>query len=70
MISDTELKVKGMKILTEAMGPVAAERFINAIMREPFDYTEWQRQLWPGKTVGELSKMAMKGRRVQRTRRK
>ena len=36
-----------------------AERFITLINREPFDYTEWQRNLFEGKSVRELSKEAM-----------
>jgi len=31
-------------------------------MREPFDYTEWQKTLWNDKTVGEISRMAMERR--------
>jgi len=32
-------------------------------MREPFDYTQWQRKLWNDKSVEEISHMAMKPRR-------
>ena len=38
---------------------VDAERFITLISREPFDYTEWQRNLFEGMSVRELSKKAM-----------
>jgi len=38
---------------------VEAERFITLILREPFDYTKWQRQLWVEKSVDEISKAAM-----------
>ena len=37
-----------------------AERFISLIIREPFDYTEWQRDLFNGLSVQELSSQAMK----------
>ncbi|MDA8211227.1 MAG: hypothetical protein M0021_05030 [Clostridia bacterium] len=32
------------------------------IIREPFDYTKWQNELWKGKTVKEISEEAMKYR--------
>ena len=69
MITDTELKVKGLAILTESLGPVEAEKFVSLILREPFDYTRWQRQLWRGATVEQLSSGAMKFRRLGRGRR-
>ena len=42
MITDEELKIEGLKALTEALGDVQAEKFIALIMRSPFDYTKWQ----------------------------
>lgn len=63
MISDTELKISGFKILTENLGEVLAERFIALVQREKFDYTKWQKELWKDKTVEEISEMAMKKRR-------
>nr|VFK22979.1 MAG: hypothetical protein BECKLPF1236A_GA0070988_103643 [Candidatus Kentron sp. LPFa]VFK35397.1 MAG: hypothetical protein BECKLPF1236C_GA0070990_103693 [Candidatus Kentron sp. LPFa] len=62
-ITDTEVRVRGMEALIAALGEVHAEKFITLIMREPFDYTEWQRTLWNNKTVEEISKMAMERRR-------
>jgi len=58
-VTDTEVKIKGVEALISALGEVNAERFISLIMREPFDYTEWQRSLWNDKSVEEISKMAM-----------
>jgi hypothetical protein len=46
MQSSTVLKNTGMRILAEQLGPVDAERFIALMRREPFDYTEWQRDLF------------------------
>ena len=63
MKTDTEIRTDGLRALTEALGPVEAERFVALMLREPFDYTKWQRDLWPGKTVEELSTEAMKRRR-------
>jgi hypothetical protein len=42
------------------LGGGKAERFISLIIREPFDYTEWQRGLFDDLTVKELSNVAMK----------
>ena len=59
MITDEELKVEGLKALTEALGDVQAEKFIALIMRSPFDYTKWQRKLWVEKSVEDISDAAM-----------
>ena len=64
-MTDTEIKIKGFKALTESLGLVEAERFISLIMREPFDYTKWQRSLWEGKSVAEISRAAMNFRREE-----
>ncbi|MBM4039293.1 MAG: hypothetical protein FJ290_12335 [Planctomycetes bacterium] len=66
MLTDTEVRIKGMKALTEAMGPVEAERFVSLILREPFDYTKWQRDLWADASVEEVSRAAMRRRRASR----
>jgi hypothetical protein len=55
--------------LVDALGAVEAERFITLILREPFDYTGWQRQLWPHKSVEEISKAAMESRGVSPNKR-
>lgn len=63
MITDAEIKIKGLEALINTLGEVEAERFISLIMREPFDYTKWQRNLWADKPVGELSAAAMQLRK-------
>lgn len=63
MITDTEIKLKGFQVLFEALGPVEAERFISLIMREPFDYTTWQRTLLLDKPLDEISNSAMRLRK-------
>ncbi len=60
LITDTEVKLKGIKALTESLGNVDDERFITLIQREPFDYTKWQRNLWEGQSVSDISRNAMK----------
>jgi len=62
VMTDTEIRMKGMQVLIDALGEVHAEKFITLIMREPFDYTKWQRDLWNDKSVEEISKMAMQHR--------
>ena len=60
LITDTELRLKGMNTLLRNLGEVEAERFITLIIREPFDYTQWQKNLWEEKGIAELSNQAMK----------
>jgi len=67
MITDTEIKIKGLEALINTLGKVEAERFISLVMREPFDYTKWQRTLWVDKPVAELSAAAMQFRKKSKT---
>ena len=62
MITDTELKIQGIEVLIQALGELNAEPFITLLLREPFDYTKWQRNLWADKSIEELSQMAMQNR--------
>jgi len=59
MRTEAMLKDEGMRILSEHLGLVEAERFVALIMREPFDYTEWRQNLCDGMSVKEISKKAM-----------
>ena len=63
MITDTEVRVRGLHALVEALGTLEAERFITLMLREPFDYTSWQRHFYADKNVDEISKAAMELRR-------
>lgn len=67
MISDEELKVQGVRALMTALGDVQAERFVSLLSRAPFDYTKWQRNLWPELGVDELSGAALKLRGASAT---
>ena len=58
-ITDTELKLRGIEALIAALGVVEAERFVSLILLEPFEYTHWQRYLWPDKSLEEISGLAM-----------
>ena len=64
MRTDTEIRVNGLRALVDALGIVEAEKFISLILREPFDYTKWQQNLWPDRNVAEISKTAMESRRM------
>ena len=59
MHTEMALRSEGMKVLINKLGHVEAERFISLIIREPFDYTEWQRGLFDAMSVKELSAAAM-----------
>jgi hypothetical protein len=65
MMTETVLKNIGMKILVEKLGKVEAERFIALVIREPFDYTKWQSELFEGMSVKEISEAATEYRRNQ-----
>jgi hypothetical protein len=54
MRNDTLLKNDGMRILSEQLGLVEAERFIALMRRDPFDYTEWRRELFKDVPLDEL----------------
>lgn len=62
MLTDTEIRKKGLKVLVENLGDVDAEKFISLIIREPFDYTHWQDALWKDETVETISEKAMEYR--------
>ncbi len=63
MITDTEIKVKGLRILAQHLGDVEAERFIALIQREPFDYTKWRQNTNSEGSVDEISRRAMELRK-------
>ena len=62
MKTDTEIRTTGLQLLVKGLGRVEAERFISLILREPFDYTKWQRDLFGDRTVQEISEEAMRSR--------
>jgi len=64
MRTDTQIRTEGLRALFNALGAVEAERFVALLLREPFDYTAWQRTLWPDKSVEEISEAAMAARRL------
>jgi len=66
MITDTEIRVKGVQLLAKYLGDIEMERFIALIQREPFDYTSWkQDNLVNNKSIEDISKKAMALREKQ-----
>lgn len=63
-LTDTEIRINGITALIASLGEVQAERFISLILREPFDYTQWQRKLWEDTGLEVLSRMAMEHRQM------
>ena len=43
-VNTDDLMVRGMQCLMEHLGIFEAEQFISAVLREKFDYTQWQRE--------------------------
>ena len=59
MMTDTEIRLKGIQALIAQLGDVEAERFVALIQREPFDYTKWRQGLEEDLSIEEISKKAM-----------
>ena len=59
MATDSEIKQKGFNVLKKELGEIDMERFISLIIRDPFDYTIWQKNLFNEKELIELSIEAM-----------
>jgi len=53
-MNDTVLSRNAVKCLVDNFGIVHTERFIALIIKEPFDYTEWQKDLFNDMTTDEL----------------
>jgi len=49
----------GMNCLVERLGIIETEIFISQLIREPFDYTKWQREHYANISVSELNKSAI-----------
>jgi hypothetical protein len=57
-MTETEIKVRGMEILSQSLGLVEAERFVSLMQREPFDYTAWRKVLFANLTVEQINELA------------
>lgn len=54
MSTDTEIRVKGMRALIDALGPVDSARFVSLALREPFDYQKWRMEEFGNETMESL----------------
>ena len=53
------IKSEAISCLLEKLGPLETEVFISHLLREPFDYTEWQREhLFQDTPLQELNSTA------------
>jgi hypothetical protein len=46
MRSATVIKKEGLECLIKTLGDLETEIFISSLIREGFDYTEWQREYY------------------------
>lgn len=58
MLTDAEIKLMGLQVLTKYLGLVEAERFVAIIQREPFDYTAWRQNLDEDLSLEEINNRA------------
>ena len=59
MRTETALKVDAIELLIKTFGVLETERFITSIKNNNFDYTEWRKYLWNGKSIDEIHEMAV-----------
>ena len=64
-MNDSVLSKTVIKCLIENFGVVQTERFISLVIKEPFDYTKWQRNLYNDMTVDELFTAASESKKAQ-----
>lgn len=55
MRTETEIRMAGVQALLAALGPLETERFLAALSRDRFDYTEWRRHGLPDPPLPELA---------------
>jgi len=58
MVSDTEIRKKGMSVLFKTLGEVDAIRFLSQISSEKRDYLKLQDKLFEGLSVEDIYKKA------------
>jgi hypothetical protein len=59
MLTDAEIKLMGLQVLTKYLGLVETERFVAIIQREPFDYTAWRQNLDEDLSLEEIDSRAL-----------
>ncbi|MDR2732090.1 MAG: hypothetical protein LBB36_02610 [Fibromonadaceae bacterium] len=54
MRSTMAIKKEGLECLIKTLGDVETEVFISSLIRESFDYTEWQREYFDKYSLDEF----------------
>ena len=49
---------EGINCLLDHLGSVETEIFISNLLKEPFDYTEWQREHFAGTPLEDFNRQA------------
>ena len=58
MKTEAEIRLAGIRALIGALGQVEAERFLAAVSRDKFNYTEWRRTGLPDMSIDEIAAAA------------
>ena len=58
MRTEAEIRMQGMQVLINSLGLIEAERFMVAISRDRFDYTNWRRHGLPSMSIEALAQAA------------
>jgi hypothetical protein len=66
MMTDTEIRSRGVQVLAQYLGDVEAERFVALIQRDLFDYTKWRQSLPEEESLESLNEKAMRLRKENR----
>ncbi len=61
MKTEIQIRDEGLYALVKQLGMIDAERFISLILRDRFDYTEWQRHLWENDSLETIYERAAAG---------
>ena len=59
MYTTAAIMKDGINCLVERLGIIETEIFISQIIREPFDYTKWQREQYADISISELNMKAV-----------
>ena len=59
------IKKEGMDCLIKTLGILETEAFISSILRERFDYTEWQREYFANWTLDDFLDKAQQHEKVK-----
>ena len=66
MMTDTEIRSRGVQVLAQYLGDVEAERFVALIQRDLFDYTKWRQSIPEEESLESLNEKAMRLRKENR----